>query len=383
MRVVRDEHVAGGEVLGAVLPHRLRHLLGHRAEVDRLREPLGDRAQLRVEERAREVGARLDVRRVGAALQRERHLVGRCDERVPDHLERDRVYAPPVHLSSALGADLSLAHVTRDELAVALLRRPVAAAPAGAVADDVARLELDGSLGREPTLLAAADQDVLGRLPGEAAERARRPRERAVGQDGEGRRPVEEEVLAQPEAAAEASRPLGVLHEREASDPHRIVQLGLLDRRVLGVLAVRLHRVRPVAREAAAVAAAERLQEAVVLVRPRVDAAEAGVAHHRLRPRGQPLGQRGEERAEDHVDEPRLRLPAADDGARPGAVRHRPGRCVEVDDAIEAVVDGQVRVDQALDRIGAGGERLRIGGVDGRAALRVGAGQVERRRRRP
>ena len=95
VRVVRDEHVAGGEVLGAVLPHRLRHLLGHRAEVDRLREALGDRAQLRVEERAREVRARLDVRRVGAPLQRERHLVGRCDERVPDHLERDRVYRHP------------------------------------------------------------------------------------------------------------------------------------------------------------------------------------------------------------------------------------------------------------------------------------------------
>ena len=52
VRVVRDEHVAGGQVLGAVRPDRLRHLLGHRAEMDRLREPLGDRAQLRVEEGA-------------------------------------------------------------------------------------------------------------------------------------------------------------------------------------------------------------------------------------------------------------------------------------------------------------------------------------------
>ena len=91
VRVVRDDHVARPEVLGAVGAHRLRHLLGHRAEVNRLREALRDRAQLRVEERTREVRARLDVRRVRAPLQRERHLVGRRDERVPDHLEGDRI----------------------------------------------------------------------------------------------------------------------------------------------------------------------------------------------------------------------------------------------------------------------------------------------------
>ena len=57
----------------------------------RLREALGDRAQVGVEEGAREVGPRLDVRRVRAPPQRQDHLVGRRDERVPDHLERDRV----------------------------------------------------------------------------------------------------------------------------------------------------------------------------------------------------------------------------------------------------------------------------------------------------
>ena len=171
--------------------------------------------------------------------------------------------------------------------------------------------------------------------------------------------------------------PVRVLDEREARDPHRVVQLGLLDRRVLGVLAVRLHRVGAVAREAAAVAAAERLEEAVVLAGLRVDAAEAGVAHHRLRPRRQPLGQGGEEGAEDHVDEPRLRLPAADDRARPGAVRDRSLRRVDRDEAVEAVVDGQIGVDQALDGVRAGGERLRVGRVDRGAPLRVGAGQVE------
>ena len=38
--VVRDDHVAGAEVLGAVVEHCARDLLDHRAEVHRLREPL-------------------------------------------------------------------------------------------------------------------------------------------------------------------------------------------------------------------------------------------------------------------------------------------------------------------------------------------------------
>ena len=113
---------------------------------------------------------------------------------------------PSVHLPRPRGADLALAHVARDALAVALLRRAVAAAAARAVADDVAGQHVDRRLRRQPRLDAVADQDVLGRLAGLAAERARRPAQRAVGEHGERRRPVEEEVLAQPEAAAEAAR---------------------------------------------------------------------------------------------------------------------------------------------------------------------------------
>ena len=90
--LVGDDHVAGLEVLGPVVEDRARHLLHHRAEVDGLREALRDGAELGVEERAREVGARLDVGRVGAAAERQHHLVGRRDERVADHLERDRVH---------------------------------------------------------------------------------------------------------------------------------------------------------------------------------------------------------------------------------------------------------------------------------------------------
>ena len=174
---------------------------------------------------------------------------------------------PPVHLPRALEAHLALAHVARDELAVALLRRPVAAAAARAEADRVAGLHVDRRLRAEPRLRAAADEHVLRGLARQAAERARRPGHRAVGEDGERRRAVEDEVLAQAEAAAVAPGAVGVVDEREPGDAHRVVQLGLLDRRVLGVLAVRLHRVRPVAAVAPAVAAGERLEEAVVLVR--------------------------------------------------------------------------------------------------------------------
>ena len=110
-RLVRDDHVAGLEVLGAVVEDRARHLLDHRAEVDGLGEALRDRAELGVEERAREVGARLDVRRVGAAAERQHHLVRRRDERVADHLERDRVHQYGPWRSYALARPLDCVQV--------------------------------------------------------------------------------------------------------------------------------------------------------------------------------------------------------------------------------------------------------------------------------
>ena len=150
----------------------------------------------------------------------------------------------------------------------------------------------------------------------------------------------------------------------EARDLDGVVELRLLDRRVLRVLPVRLHRVRAVARVPRAVAAGERLVEARVAPAGEVERAEARLAHHPLRPGGKPVGEGGQERAEHHLDEARLRLPAADDRRGPGAVRHRALGCVEPEEPVEAVVDGQVRVDQALERVRAGGERLRVGRVD-------------------
>ena len=110
-----------------------------------------------------------------------------------------------------------------------------------------------------------------------------------------------------------------------------------------------------------------------------VERAEARLAHHPLRPRHQPLGERGQQRADDHLDEPVVRLPAADDRGRPARVRDRALGRVHVDQPVEAVVDRQVGIDQALERVRARRERHREGRVDRRAALRVGAGRVEAR----
>src|SRR5438093_1157944 len=112
-----------------------------------------------------------------------------------------------------------------------------------------------------------------------AAEGAPRPEAVAVGEDRVRRRAVEDVVLPQPEAASEAARAFRVRHEREAADPHRVIELGLLDRRVLGVLAVCLYGVRAVAAPPSAVAAGERLVEAGVRAGVDIEAAEACRPH--------------------------------------------------------------------------------------------------------
>ena len=64
--------------------------------------------------------------------------------------------------------------------------------------------------------------------------------------------------------------------------PYRVVSFGLLNRRILGVLPVGLHRIRSIALGSATIAASQRLQKAVVLPCSRIDAAETSVAYHRF-----------------------------------------------------------------------------------------------------
>ncbi len=107
VRVVGDDRIARPEVLGAVALDRVRHLLHHRAQVHRLRERLRDRPQLGVEEGTGEVRAGLDVGRVGAALERQHHLVGGRDERVPNHLEGNGIDGGGHARNSAVAASSS------------------------------------------------------------------------------------------------------------------------------------------------------------------------------------------------------------------------------------------------------------------------------------
>ena len=119
---------------------------------------------------------------------------------------------------------------------VALERRAVAAAAGRLHADDVARRKLERVLRAQFARLAIRVEDVARLLPGSAAEQPVRAPLVAVGKDRERDRVLERVVASQPEAAAVPARPFGLLDQLVARDPHRVVDLGLLDRRVLGVL---------------------------------------------------------------------------------------------------------------------------------------------------
>src|SRR5207244_11721836 len=132
---------------------------------------------------------------------------------------------------------------------------------------------------------------------------------------------------------------------------------------------------RPAKAGSASVAAGERPDKAVVLAGVRRDPAEAGVALHSLRARRHPLRKRIGEGLEHYVDETRLRLPAAHHGTRVGAVDDRAKGCVDAYQPVEAVVGRNVMVDETLEHVGAGVERLRIGRFYRRVSLEVAAGR--------
>jgi len=86
-----NQHVARLEPLSAECADRPRDELDKRAQVDRLRERLDSSAQVAIEQRTREVGARLDIRRVRATTQRGGHFFGRGQHCVANHFEPNRV----------------------------------------------------------------------------------------------------------------------------------------------------------------------------------------------------------------------------------------------------------------------------------------------------
>ncbi len=89
--IVDQDAVARLEPLRPVGADGPRHDVGQRAQMRGLGECLGDRAQVAVEERAREVPAGLDVGGVGGAPQGGAHLLGDGQQGVADDLEANRV----------------------------------------------------------------------------------------------------------------------------------------------------------------------------------------------------------------------------------------------------------------------------------------------------
>ena len=184
-------------------------------------------------------------------------------------------------------------------------------------------------------------------------------------------------VAPQPQAAAILPSPLGILYQLIAVNPQRVVDFDFLNRRVLGVLTVALHGVRPVLGAAPPIAAGHGLVVGIKLPRARVGAAEADLAHRSLGRGRDLIGQRRMQSLENDIGEPHLGLPAPD---------HRRG-CRAIDDRslgghephllVEAGVDRHVLVDQALEYVRAGRKGLGVRGIDRCPALRIAPRQVE------
>ena len=183
-------------------------------------------------------------------------------------------------------------------------------------------------------------------------------------------------VAAHAHAPAVLARALGVLDELVAQDAHRVVVLGLLDGGVLRVLEVGLHGVHAVGAQGGAVAAGDGLVVGEVLPVVRAAAAEGQVADDALAAGRHPLRHGRCQGLEHQVAQVHRHLPARRHRRRVAGVDDRAGPGADVHQAVQPVVDGNVRVDQALEHVDDGRVGLRVGGVGGGLALRVGLAQV-------
>src|SRR5499427_8127416 len=292
---------------------------------------------------------------------------------------RGRIHDHAVDGPRALRGDLALGDVGGHTLWVALEGGRRTPAARRLHADHVAGRELESDLrGQLARPRRVRIQDVLCGPRRSAAEEAPRRVARLIGKDGEaGLVAGERVVAAHAEPAAMTSAALRVLDEGVAQDAHGIVGLGLLDGRILRVLEVSLHRVHAVGGEGGAVAARDGLVIGEVLAGRRIDASERDVAHAALGPRHHAVGEGRGDRLEQEIAELHGDLPAR--GYRGGVlcVHDGAGPAPDVDEAIEAVVDRDVRVDEAPEHV----HHARVGlgrrGVGGRLALIVTPGEVD------
>src|SRR5581483_11705539 len=89
--------------------------------------------------------------------------------------------------AGAFGAHFGFADIAEDELGVAFQGGTIAAAAAGAKADNVAGLELKGGFRTEWEFLTIADENILGDMSRLAAEQAVWTLAVAVGKNSERR----------------------------------------------------------------------------------------------------------------------------------------------------------------------------------------------------
>ena len=138
-----------------------------------------------------------------------------------------------------------------------------------------------------------------------------------------------------------------------------------------------LDGIRSILGRPGAVAAAQGSQETVVIAGDGMDAPEPGVALHGLGTRRNLPGKSRSQSFEHHVNQAGLDFPSPDHRGRRLAMDHATGRSHHPQQAVEAVVDRQVRIDQRFEHVGAGRIGLSVGGIDRRPSLGVGAGEIE------
>ena len=143
----------------------------------------------------------------------------------------------------------------------------------------------------------------------------------------------------------------GIRDEAVALDQQRIFHLDRFDRQVRRVGDVHLHAVLAVLGGAPAEAAAERFEIDVVAAVARIVAGEDRGRVCAIGGADRGLGERGRERADDHIDDALAGIGARRDRRRELGVEQRAERRDDVDEIEHALIVRHVRIEQRLQRI--------------------------------